>query len=210
MYLFALDSWWNDFYTAGGFYVGVMGAVVGIAGFWIAIKQIRETKRAALAAKGASEKTLAESKESHERFVGAFASRLLSELQRAVNEKDWTLSAARAHDLAEVLATVPNVDAANVAALKSLRYFGQLFSEMLATNRKQLSATVQKDRWKPVVELLHTRLDQLRAPFRERHDDHDRTHRTDHPAPETASDRSEPPRQDDTGRGELDADGNQQ
>lgn len=57
MSLFALDPLWNDIYTAGGFWIGVLSTVVGIAGFWIAIKQIRATRKAAEAGKLAAERS---------------------------------------------------------------------------------------------------------------------------------------------------------
>jgi hypothetical protein len=78
--LFALDPFWSDWYTGAGFVVGVLGLIISLGGFWIAIVQINKTKHAAEAAQEASFKTLAETKDSYERFVGAFATRLLSEL----------------------------------------------------------------------------------------------------------------------------------
>ena len=92
MTLFALDPWWNDFYTIGGFIAGIIGALVSVGGFWIAIGQIRKTMHAAQAAQDAANKTLEESKKSYARFVGSFASRLMSELQRAVNTKEWMIA----------------------------------------------------------------------------------------------------------------------
>ena len=77
MALLALAQETSDLLAVWGFVVGVIGLIVGVAGFWIAIVQIKETrevaeagKKAAEAAKEAAETTLAESKESYERFVG--------------------------------------------------------------------------------------------------------------------------------------------
>ncbi|MBA4067359.1 MAG: hypothetical protein C0501_27345 [Isosphaera sp.] len=127
MPLFALDPAWNDFYTVGGFFVGLVG-------FGVTLWQLRKTKYAAEAAAQASRDTLAENKESYERFVGAFASRLLSELQHAVNESDWKIAKVRAHDLAELLGTLPTtgaaaLDGATRTAGDNLREFAQTFAE---------------------------------------------------------------------------------
>src|SRR5437868_6631449 len=107
MILLALDPWWTDFYTVGGFVFGVLGLGVGIGGFWIAIRQIQHTRRAAEAAAEAAKVTLAESKEGYERFVAAHAGRMLSELQAAVLGADWKVASLRSRDLAEILATLP-------------------------------------------------------------------------------------------------------
>src|SRR5438874_3538478 len=101
MILFALSPEWNDFWQVGGFVVGVIGFVVTI---W----QIRKTKHAFEAAEEAARITYRESKKSYERFVGDYASLLLSELQNAVNAKDWKFAGIRAIDLGGLLALLPS------------------------------------------------------------------------------------------------------
>jgi hypothetical protein len=103
MILFALDPWWNDFYTAGGFWIGLVSGIVGIAGLWYAIVQVWKVQAAATAAQQAAEETLAKSKSAYGKFVGAFARRILSSLEAAVSQKDWKLAALRATDLAELI-----------------------------------------------------------------------------------------------------------
>jgi hypothetical protein len=205
MYLFALAPWWNDFYTAGGFYIGVLGCVVGVAGFWIALVQIKKTQRAALAARDAANKTLAETKEAYERFVAAFASRLLAELQNAANAKQWQLAHIRSHDLAELLATLPgtgheSTDAANIESVRSLREFGQRFAEATTSNKVLFPAKLVNERWKPLLQLLHARLDRLRAPFREQRDDQVSAH---NPTDQVPGNRHQPDQQNQGGSGEL-------
>lgn len=177
--LFALDPLWNDVYTAGGFWVGVVGLLVGVAGFWIAIVQIREARRAAEAGKKAAEaaeeaakKTLAESKDAYERFVGAFASRLLSELQRAVNNKDWRHAETRAQDLAELLGTLPDFGPAVAGLVRELRAFGQRLAARPTDGDPKLSPT----KWNALLNDINARLDRLRAPFRRPTDAGDDTH----------------------------------
>ena len=50
----AIDPFWNDFFAAGGFVVGVMGCIVGVLGFWYTILQVKKTKAAAVAAEEAA------------------------------------------------------------------------------------------------------------------------------------------------------------
>ena len=202
MYLFALDPAWNDFYTAGGFFVGVIG-------FAAAFYQIRETKRAAIAARDAANKSLAETKEAYERFVGAFASRLFAELRSAVTGKDWSLANIRSHDLAELLATLPSsgdesIDAAGIESVRSLREFGQAFAETVAAKKPQPPAKLMRDRWKPLLQLLDMRLDRLKAPFREKNDGQSSAR---NPTSQVQGDRPEPRQEDTSGRSELGSNG---
>ena len=99
MILFALSPEWNDFYAIAGFYVGILGLVIGVGGFWIAIWQIRKTKRAVEAAQEAASSMMEENKKAYQRFVGSYASLLLSELQKAVNANDWRMASMRSLDL---------------------------------------------------------------------------------------------------------------
>jgi|GEM_PF-4599131 len=167
----------SDFYTLWGFVVGVVSLVVGVVAFWFAIVQIREArdsakgaKDAAEAARDAAKKTLAESKESYERFVAAHAGRLLSERQDAVTRIEWRLAQMRCGDLADLIASLPaglGDDAAIIEDVRQLREFGSEFGAFAEAERKRLPKPVEKDQWKPLLGRLHARLDRLRAPFRE-------------------------------------------
>src|SRR4051794_3034814 len=151
MHLFALDSGWSDFYTVAGFYVGVVGLVIGVVGFAVTIWQIRQAKTAADAAKDAANRTLTESKDSFERFVAAFASRLLSELQRAEDSKDWQLANLRTHDLAELLGTIDVVEFDATVLVARLREFEQKFADRKAERNPKFSQV----KWDKLVNDLH-------------------------------------------------------
>jgi hypothetical protein len=197
MPLFALDPWWNDFYTIGGFIAGIIGAVVSIGGFWIAIGQIRKTMHAAQAAQAAANKTLIESKKSYARFVGSFASRLMSELQRAVNTKEWKIADLRAHDLAEVLGTLTPSSSVVASIVRRLRAFGQEFADIVSGEKSSVGRT----KWKELLTELHARLDTLRAPFGDvEHDEIGSQDPTDH----IPDNRSQSPGEDESRSGELD------
>jgi hypothetical protein len=179
MVLLALAPETSDLLTIWGFIVGVVSLVLGVIAFVIAIVQLKQARDAALASKDAAEaardaaqETLAESKEAYERFVGAFASRLLSELDRSVSEREWSLAKLRSDDLSELLATLPSTrneeyDAGTGEAVKSLRAFASTFARMGVSKAKELSKPNVK-KWELLVLLLHTRLDHLRRPFREK------------------------------------------
>jgi hypothetical protein len=214
MILFALDPWWNDFYAAGGFWLGVAGTIIGVAGFAIAIYQIVEAKRAtrdaktaAEAARDAANQTLAESKDAFERFVAAHAGRILSELEGAVRAADWNVAEMRCRDMADLIATLPATgntatDDKMIEAVKQLREFGHTYADLGAREAKRLPPGVTKTQWKPLLQVLNARLDQLRAPFRE-HNDGQRS--SDDPSRATPADRSTPPHEDESRSGELDA-----
>lgn len=201
MPLLALDPLWNDIYAAGGFWIGLISFIVGVIAFIIAIVQLKEARNAALASKEAAEAardaaraTLAESKEAFERFVAAHAGRLLSEVQTAVKEVNWEMAELRARDLAEIISTLPTtgnseMDGKMAEAVKQLREFGHTFADLGEKKAKRLPPAVAKTQWKPLLDVLNTRLDQLRAPFRELSHGEDRT---DDPAGKAVDDRSEP------------------
>ncbi|MBN9120435.1 MAG: hypothetical protein J0I06_14975 [Planctomycetes bacterium] len=198
MILFALDPWWNDFYAAGGFWIGLVGGIVGIAGLWYAILQVWKVEAAATAAKQAAEETLAKSKNAYGKFVGSFARRLLSSLESAVSEKDWKLAVLRANDLAELIASVSEAipDAADLAY--QLRVFGQKF----AAGTPKTEPKYRNEKWNALVLELHARLDNVNAPFR------NNSHGQADPAfgrTETARDRTDPPPKDEGGAGKLDS-----
>ena len=88
MPLFALDTVWNDFFAAGGFWVGVIGLLIGVLGFWYTILQVRKTTSAAVAAAHAAEQTRDEVKTSFRRFVGGLAHRFLAEARTAVESEN--------------------------------------------------------------------------------------------------------------------------
>ncbi|HEY1187486.1 MAG TPA: hypothetical protein VGE74_07495 [Gemmata sp.] len=178
MRLFALSQDASDFYTAGGFWVGVVGTVVGVIAFLISIWQIRKaleearkSKAAAEAARIAAEETFAETKDSYERFVADHAGRMLTELRSAVSNSDWKVAALRARDLADMFATLPatgitTADATMQESIASLREFDHTFTELADKEAGKLSAKVLNGQWKPLLRNLNIKLDELRAPLR--------------------------------------------
>jgi hypothetical protein len=195
MTLFALSPEASDALTVWGFVFGVVGCLIGLLGFGYTIYQVRKVKAAAEAAEEAAKETLAGSKTSYARFVGTYASRLLSELQRAANTKEWKLAEARALDLAELLGTLPSLRDPMAALVAELRVFGQKFAEIAAGGTPKFG----QKKWNDVLNRLHARLDQLRAPFQEK--TNGETERD--PGTPSPSDRTVTPREDESRPGEL-------
>jgi hypothetical protein len=195
MILFALSPETSDFLTVWGFIVGVLGCIIGVLGFGYTIYQVRKVKAAAEAAEEAAKKTLAESKASYERFVGTYASRFLSELQRAANAKDWKLAETRALDLAELLGTLQDGRDPVTELVSDLRDFGQKFAALAAGGSPKFG----QKKWNEVLNKLHARLDKLRAPFQEKQ--HDATVRDS--GTETPGDRAVTPGEDESRSSEL-------
>ncbi len=197
MHLFALAPETSDFLTVWGFIVGVVGLVVGVAGFWIAIVQIREArkearkgKEAAEAARDAANKTLAESKDAYERFVGAFALRFLSELRNAKTAEDWKFAALRCQDLADLLGTIATEQ------IRELREFGTKFTKR--ANREKPAFSEVK--WERLLHNLHAQLDRINAPFREAQHGSGSVNNT---AGEVSGDRANTPGEDKSKTSEL-------
>ncbi len=173
MVLLALDPWWNDFYAVGGFLVGVVSLVLGIIAFrytliqvWQARAAAELSQTAAEAARDAANKTWAESKVGHERFIATLASRLLSELQRAMAEKEWILAKVRCNDLAELLASLSAAHASATELAQELRQYAQRFEQ--AAGGAQVKFGRRK--WDKLIGKLHAVRDKLSAPFREKSD----------------------------------------
>jgi hypothetical protein len=186
MLLLALTPETSDFLTVWGFVATIAGTLVGILGFGYTIYQVLKVKAAAEAAEAAAINVLAESKQAFTRFVGTNASRLLSELQRAVNESDWKLATIRANDLAEVLGTIPRERERIVGLVAKLRVHGQKFADGSAASPPKF----QQKKWTDLLTELHALLDELRAPFPE--EQHGEA-TTSTARPDVPGTRSEPP-----------------
>ena len=196
MILFALSPETSDFLTVWGFVAGVVGCLVGIVGFAYTIYQVRKVKAAAEAAEEAAGKTLEESRTSYERFVGAFAARLLSELRGAENTKDWKVAELRAHDLAELLGTLSASRSVVRELINELRDFGQKFAKRSAGESPRFS----QQKWNQLLNALHAQLDNLKAPFKE--PQHGQLS-ADNPGGEAPRDRKDAPGEDEGETGEL-------
>lgn len=166
MHLFALDPLWSDFFTVGGFAVAVFG-------FAYTIRQVWKVQVAADAAKAAAQETLDESRASFERFIGTHASRLVTELDDAVNTKNWPIAKIRAHDLAELFATLRDPDNTTNLIVEDLRNFGQVFAENCLKTR----ASYDREKFRAVINQVRQRLDRLREPFPEERRGHGESNR---------------------------------
>lgn len=163
MSLLALSPDASDLLTVWGFVAGVLGCIVGLVGFAYTIYQVRKVQAAAEAAREAAMKTLTESKASYERFVGAYATRLLSELRTAEVAEDWKLATVRCHDLAEMLGTLAASRPEVGELIRELRDFGKKFTRRASGDKPKFS----QPKWDRLLNGLHELLDQLNTPFRE-------------------------------------------
>lgn len=195
MPLFALDPWWNDALAISGFVIGLVGTLLGAVGLWYTYHQVRKVETAATAANAATEKAHRESEELYSRFIGAYASRLLVDLQRAVLGENWAAADSRAQELADLLAALPDAADPGGGDVSKLRGFGLKF----AAGGKGYG----KAKWDEFAQRLHARLDALRTL---RLGGAHGPNRSDDPRPAVPGDRPESSRSDAGGAGELDAD----
>ena len=196
--LFALEPGTADGLTIWGFVATVLGLVIGVVGFLYTIHQVRKVKAVAEAAEEAATATRAESRASYERFVGAFASRLMSEMTQTVSANNWIAAAMRSRDVAELLGTLPGT----MELVSELRAFGEIFVERAEGRSPRYAIT----KWRDHITRIHVRLDPLRAPFRDPNYDEVRTDRSTSPVP---PDRGIATRENPPPPGELGSDAHQ-
>ena len=98
-----LPDLWRDL-------VSLFGFVATLAGLWYAIRQIRLTKTAAVAAKEAALRAVEGSKSDFQRYAVANAQRFFHEAIIQVDIKAWDMASIRLHDLADQIAQLAKVD----------------------------------------------------------------------------------------------------
>ncbi len=162
MTVFALDSSWNDFYTAVGFYIGAFGLLVGVLGFWYTILQVKKTTAAAVAAERASEETLGEMRTAFRRFIGGLAGRYLAEARSAAESEAWVLASTRSNDLADMMGQMPEQSARSADLADLLRTFAQRFA---AKARKPTAPLAAAKKWQELLRATQVLLDEFQSPF---------------------------------------------
>jgi hypothetical protein len=110
MILLALAEFWNNVIAVGGFILTAVGFVVTVLSLIYAIRQIKETKSAATAARDAATAALAESRRYFQRYVAANCHRYVHEVIIHVENKEWHLAALRLDDLADQVAQLSSED----------------------------------------------------------------------------------------------------
>jgi hypothetical protein len=165
MILFALEPFWNDFFTAGGFFVTLVGFGVTIWQLWETKKQAREAKSAADAAREAAERVANESRREFQKLVAAYAHQLATRVRELVENRDWAAAVQRTNDLADQLALLGplNPDAAPMA--NELRIWAGQFAGRQRVKRPPTWTQDLHDKWGEFWRLLQGKIDRMRAPF---------------------------------------------
>jgi len=154
MPLFALAPMWNDVFTVGGFFVGVLG-------FGYTIRQVWKSTTAAVAAERAAEETLAELRTAFRRFIGGLAGRYLAEARSAVASESWMLASTRSNDLADMMGQAPEQATRSADLTNRLRQFAQQFAERARFPEKK----VNLKKWQTLLRETQERLDDFQSPF---------------------------------------------
>lgn len=154
MTVFALDPFWNDFFTVGGFFVGVLG-------FWYTIQQVRKTTAAAVAAERAAEETLVELRTAFRRFIGGLAGRYLAEARTAVDGESWVLASTRSNDLADMMGQMPEQSVRSAEVANRLRMYAQRFAARSRDPKKRLDLA----KWQSLLRGTQELLDEFQSPF---------------------------------------------
>jgi hypothetical protein len=153
---FAFAEFWNDFYAAGGFVLGVLGLVVGVLGFVYTIRQVWKTQTAAEAARAAADEAQKEAKRLFHRFVVGQADQVFSVLCVFVENDNWEAGALRADDLAELLAQLSD-------GTGDVRDLVELVRDTADTLRRNKKPPANK--WADMRKRLNAFLDRIRSPF---------------------------------------------
>jgi hypothetical protein len=160
--LLALSESWTDFYAITGFWLAILGLLVGVLGFAYTIYQVRKTQSAVAAAREASLRVLEESRASFERFVAAFAHRLMNDARAAVDTESWQLASTRASDLADLVAQLQlSGNPPVIAVVHRLREFARVFAAKAKNPGKRHAPT----KWERLLQELSPVLDRLQTPF---------------------------------------------
>jgi len=172
MPLVALAPLWNDVFTFGGFFVGVVG-------FAFTIRQVWKTTAAAVAAERAAEETLAEVRTAFRRFVGGLARRYLAEARSAVEAESWVLATTRCNDSADMMGQMPEQPTQSAVLADELRKFAQKFAEKSKSATRRLALP----KWQELLRRTSKLIDELQSPFpkltRGQHDPEESTPRPD-------------------------------
>jgi hypothetical protein len=159
--LFALSEFWSAVYTAGGFWVAIIGLVIAFLGFGYTIHQVRKTKSAAEAAQEAAESALHEAKQTFRGFVVLHANRIVSELNGLIEAGKWESAALRADDLAEMVTYLREEPGWSNEYVDALRDS----AANLRKKAKKESARFATTNWDALRKRLHAFLDRAKAPY---------------------------------------------
>jgi hypothetical protein len=125
------------------------------------IRQIRETKSAAAAARDAANETLAESRRSYQRYAASVAYRLVSEAKIHVDNKAWGQAALRLGDLADQALQLASADPGWGELADELRKWEADFRRISLGYKKGIAAT----KWNEFLVRLHREIARYHGPF---------------------------------------------
>src|SRR5260370_18879872 len=100
----------SEFIAIAGFLASIIGFLATLVSLYYAIRQVREAKCAAEAARDAANAVLAESKQNYLRYVVGSSHRFLNEAIIHIGNQAWHLAAVRMDDLADQIAQLANLD----------------------------------------------------------------------------------------------------
>jgi hypothetical protein len=151
-----LNDVWRDI-------ISITGWVLTIVALWYTIWQVRETKRAADAAKQAAVDAAEEYRRSVVRFSAATAHRFVIEVQGHVDSGEWALAGLRLHDLAQyfghIAADSPDAGRQDVDDLRR-------WAQAAAVAQSDASKFSRK-RWNAFIRRVQSKIDEYHRPFSE-------------------------------------------
>lgn len=159
--LLALSETWGNFIAIAGFVLTLVGFIATLASLFYAIRQIRETKSAAVAAQEAAAQAVAEGRRSFERYAAANAHRLITLAKDHIGRTEWQMAAVRANDLADHVAQLAVADLEWRQHVDDLRTWEAMFVRLARGDLKRFDS----GKWIEFSLRLQRKIDSLHAVF---------------------------------------------
>lgn len=159
--LTALFAFWLDFLAVGGFVLTIVGFVATLLSLYYAIRQLRETKSAAVAAREAATAALVESRRNYLRHVAANSHRYVNEVIIHVENQAWQYAALRLDDLADQLAQLGIEDPECKPFADEVRSWAATAKGHAAGGGRKFAAT----KWTRFLLRLRAKIDSYYGPF---------------------------------------------
>jgi hypothetical protein len=153
-----LSEAWRDILTIVSLVITAAGFLGTVVGLVYAIRQIKQTKTAALAAKEASDRALADSRKGFHHYTAANAHRFVNEAKIHVGNESWAMAAMRLGDLADQLA---QLGAEWKELVAKLREWDAACTRRANGSRKSFAL----DKWSDFAVHLQERIDGYYGPF---------------------------------------------
>jgi hypothetical protein len=151
----AQTSFWGESITLVGF-------VATLLSLYYAIRQVRDAKSAAEAARSAAQEALVKSQQNYLRYVAANSHRYVNEVIIHVDHQAWQLATLRLSDLADQISQLASDDAEWKTFSDALRTWATTTKRLHTEDLKRFA----RSKWEEFLLRLQAKIDSYYGPFR--------------------------------------------